>query len=545
MKSIDYPVWPTLSEHASDIKQTSLAEMFDKDTSRANRFVIEAAGLYLDYSKNLVTDDTLSLLTRLADEASIGEKAQQMYKGALINNTEHRAALHTLLRSKPDEVPANLTEEHKLVTDTFKKMADIATSISEGTWTGYTGKPITDVIHLGIGGSYLGPNMVDEALSSRRKKSKDIKVHYVANVDAHHLCAVLEKVDPEQTLVIVVSKSFSTLETLTNANTCRDWLLTQIPASEISKHIIAVSTNIQAATEFGVAAENILPIWDWVGGRYSLWSAVSLPIMIRYGVDDFTSLLDGASDMDQHFLNADSKNNMPMMLALISIWYQHFFGAQSHAVLPYDHRLRLLPEHLQQLDMESNGKQRNLDGDEISYDTGAILWGGEGCNGQHAFHQLLHQGTRFCGIDFILALNPDHDHIEHHDKLVASCLSQSQALMLGRGFEELDQVADPVQRKHKVMPGNRPSNTIVLEQLCPSSLGALVALYEHKVFCQAAIWQINPFDQWGVELGKELGDKIFNAINSKEINQSALDASTKQLLSRYLGSTSRVNKRGQ
>jgi glucose-6-phosphate isomerase len=349
-------------------------------------------------------------------------------------------------------------------------------------------------------------------------------------VDGAHITQVLGSINADETLVIIASKSFTTLETMTNARTARQWLLTHMDKTQLSKHQIAVTTNTRAAADFGIAEENLLPLWDWVGGRFSLWSAVGLPLAIRYGYDCFQQILDGASAMDDHFQNTELPDNMPMILAWLGIWYRHFFGSESHAVLPYDHGMRLLPEHLQQLDMESNGKSVRIDGNTVEYPTGPIIWGGEGSNGQHAFHQLLHQGTNFVSLDFILPLKPHHDNREHHDRLVSSCLSQSQALMLGRSADEITNAQTPLQKQHKVMPGNRPSNTILMEQVTPFSMGALIALYEHKVFCQAIIWQINPFDQWGVELGKELGDAIYSAIHA---DGKSLDASTESLIKRY------------
>jgi len=368
--------------------------------------------------------------------------------------------------------------------------------------------------------------MIDESLMAQ--PAADISLHYIANVDAQHISQVLSKLDPDETLVIVVSKTFNPLETITNAETAREWLLTNMEKDDLSHHLVAITANTDAALRFGVDTNNILPIWDWVGGRYSVWSAVSLPIAIRYGFDVFDELLNGAAEMDRHFANSAMPENMPMILAWLGIWYQHFFGAGSHAILPYDHSMRLLPQHLQQLDMESNGKSIRTDQDKVEYPTGPIIWGGEGTNGQHAFHQLLHQGTQFVSVDFVLPLVPHHSHMDHHDKLVANCLGQSQALMLGS--ESTDENPSS-EEPYRHMPGNRPSNTILLEKVTPQTLGALIALYEHKVFCQAVIWEINPFDQWGVELGKVLGDTIYSSIQGGSAN---LDASTDTLLNRYL-----------
>tara|TARA_R110002072_G_scaffold98034_2_gene215862 strand:+ start:18996 stop:20603 length:1608 start_codon:yes stop_codon:yes gene_type:complete len=529
MSKLPHSVSLEIEQHALLMQRKSLLQMFNDQPERVSRYTIDAAGICLDYSKNFYDEDTEKLLIKLNLQANLKQLTQQMFEGAALNNTEDRPALHTLLRAR--SAPPGLKEKYADVVTTLQQVKNISDGIRSGKWTGSSGEAIKHIVHLGIGGSYLGPKMVDEALASKRATDdQDIECHYVANVDAHHLTDVLGKLDPNKTLVIVVSKSFSTLETKANAETTRAWLLNAMDESELKSHLIAVSSNIPDAKAFGIDEQHILPMWDWVGGRYSVWSAVGIPIAIRYGFETFRELLDGAADMDEHFLSAAPQENLPVVLAFLSIYYQHFFGAHTHAVLTYDHRLLYLPDHLQQLDMESCGKNRNLDGQLLNYDSGAIIWGGEGTNGQHAFHQLLHQGTRFTGIDFIMTLKPDHEFQNHHDKLIASCLSQSQALMQGRSLEQIEDAANETQKKHKVMPGNRPSNSLVLERLDGKRIGALIALYEHKVFCQAAIWQINPFDQWGVELGKELGDRILDAMDGGE---QILDGSTRALLERY------------
>jgi len=479
-----------------------------------------------------VTSKSMSLFSSICHEAGLPKAINDMFSGEKINITENRAALHTLLRSRQEHAPPQVKAEAKSIADTLSKMEAISKAIRNGEWRGHSGKKITDVIHIGIGGSNLGPFMVDEALAPYRdQQDEDIKCHYIANIDGHHIAQTLEAIDPAETLILVASKSFSTLETLVNAETTKKWLLTYMNEAALEKHMIAITSNHEAAREFGVAEDKILPMWDWVGGRYSLWSAVGLPIAIRYGFDIFRQLLDGAGAMDKHFTESKMDENMPVILACLGIWYQHFFDAQSHAVIPYDHGLRFFPAHLQQLDMESNGKSVRLDNELVDYPTGAIIWGGEGSNGQHAFHQLLHQGNRFVGLDFILPLKAHHDLQEHHDQLVANCFSQSQALLVGREVDE-----DSEFSKHKSMTGNRPSNTILMDQLTPHTLGALVALYEHKVFCQAVIWQINPFDQWGVELGKELSDVIYKQFTKGDAESSHLDPSTSALINRYLNS---------
>jgi len=506
----------------------NMLDLFDKDPSRAQRMSLTAAGLTLDYSKNLIDDKTLGLFQQLLSESNLGPQIEAMFSGAKINHTEQRAALHTLLRASEDRVAPALQAEYAAVQQSLAAVKRISNDINSGTWRGFSAAPITHLLHIGIGGSYLGPRVVDEALAPYHNGK--IRCDYVANVDGQHIDEVLQRLNPATTLVIIVSKSFATVETRVNAEAAQAWLLAAMPADQLQHHAVAITSNVPAARDFGIAAENILPMWDWVGGRYSLWSAVSLPIAIKFGFAQFEALLSGARAMDEHFRTASWPHNMPMLLAAIGVLYHNFMDAGSHAILPYDHSLRLLPAHLQQLDMESNGKSTSIDGETVTLQTGPIIWGGEGTNGQHAFHQLLHQGTRFTSIDFILPLNPHHRRRTHHDWLVANCLSQSQALMQGRSLQDIPGNDDAL-KQHKVMPGNRPSNTLLMDQLTPESLGAIIALYEHKVFCQAQIWQINPFDQWGVELGKQLSESIFAAIDSGA--PAALDPSTEHLLSLY------------
>ncbi|MFT7686469.1 MAG: glucose-6-phosphate isomerase [Candidatus Azotimanducaceae bacterium] len=526
-----YPSWSDLEDHASDAQSFSMPDLFANDPNRASDFSVQAAGIFLDFSKNLIDKKSLDLFSKINIESKMESAVKNLFNGEKINTTENRAALHTLLRCDHDQAPKHLEKEAKLIADALEKMRILSEDIRNGNWLGSTGKKIKHVIHLGIGGSNLGPYMIDEALAPyRAEMSLEISCHYIANIDGHHISQILAQLDPLETLILIASKSFSTLETKINADTARKWLLTYIDEVDLEKHLVAITSNEKAAIDFGVSKNNILPMWDWVGGRYSLWSTVGLPIAIRYGYPVFKQLLGGAAEMDQHFASSPMKENIPMILAWLGIWYQHFFNAHSHAVIPYDHGLRFLPAHLQQLDMESNGKRIRLDGEEVTYPTGSIIWGGEGSNGQHAFHQLLHQGTRFVGLDFILPLRPHHSHLNHHDYLVANCLSQSQALLVGREIED----EESPNAKHRSMPGNRPSNTILVDQLTPSTLGALIALYEHKVFCQAVVWQINPFDQWGVELGKELGDIIYQEITDPDASVSRLDASTSALIEQYL-----------
>lgn len=528
--------WQQLTRHAKDMNTRRISSLFETDPARAQRYTIDAAGLHLDYSKNLIDDTTATLFEDLAKTVNIRESAQRMYQGDHVNITEDRAALHTLLRSSPDNIPGTLLSEANEVATTLERMKAISSEIRGGQWQGHSGKTIKSIIHIGIGGSYLGPRMVSEALTPW--SHPDIKAHYVANVDGQHIEQVLGQVNPEETLIVIVSKTFRTRETMTNAETARQWLGSD---ADTRNHLIAITSNVEAARNFGVHEPNILPMADWIGGRYSLWSAVGITFSITHGFEQFLALLRGAEAMDRHFIEAPLQENMPVVLALTGIWYHNFFDAGSHAIIPYDHWLRLLPAHLQQLDMESNGKGVTLDGEPAPCSTGPVIWGGEGTNGQHAFHQLLHQGTRFVSLDFIVPLTSHRGHLHHHDLLVANCFAQSQALMEGR---DTATIITELQRSgmtreaaeklapHKAMAGNRPSNTIVMDALNAGTLGALIALYEHKVFCQARIWQINPFDQWGVELGKTLSETIYRQItdDSAELTQ---DPSTNQLMQRY------------
>lgn len=521
-------VWQALATHQARIAGTRMTDWFAQDPGRASRYRLTAAGLTLDYSKNLITDETLNLFSRLIDANALPHRIQLMFEGERVNVSERRRALHTLLRTRPNKIPNGLSTEGEAIAETLSRIERIASDVRSGAWTGAGGEKISSIIHIGIGGSYLGPRMVTEALTPY--VHKDLECHFIANVDGQHIDQLLKRLVPTRTLVIVASKTFTTQETMMNADAARQWLTSKMSVEDLAQHLIAVSENVEAASAFGVAEENILPMWDWVGGRYSVWSAVGLPVAIACGFKAFQSLLEGAHAMDVHFEDAPWPENMPMMLALLGVWYHNFHGAQSHAVLPYDHNLRLLPAHLQQLDMESSGKSVTAEGNPINWDTGPIIWGGEGTNGQHAFHQLLHQGTRFVGVDFIVPMKPHHTRMEHHHWLVANCFAQSRALMVGRSLAQID--GDLGNKPHRVMAGNRPSNTILMDKLTPEALGALIALYEHKVFCQALIWHINPFDQWGVELGKQLGESIHQSITN-DSTDTTTDASTKQLIEHY------------
>lgn len=526
------PTWPELKQHSSQLS-ASLLELFAQDSNRVEHFSLSAGPLYLDYSKNHLDARAIDLLVQQAQHSGLNEAIQALVSGQHVNHTEDRPALHTALRCAAIS-PADKTE---LVAEAHAKIGSFVEQLNQGRWQGYSGRAITDVVNIGIGGSDLGPRMVVTALSQFQQKS--VNVHFVANIDGADLSDVIANLDAETTLFIVASKSFSTLETRENALAARHWALSQgCPEDGLGKHFVAVSSNISAAVEFGIDPDNIFPMWDWVGGRYSLWSAIGLPIAIALGMDNFAALLAGASDMDQHFASAPLAENMPVMLALIAFWYSATRGYESQAVLPYAQRMSRLPAYLQQLDMESLGKSVNRAGQPLSYHSGLILWGTEGTNGQHSFHQLLHQGTRSVLVDFITCAKPMSPLDSHHSYLQANCLGQSQALLAGKSIaqakqELLDAGKSEVEAEtiapHKVIPGNRPSNTLVLEQLDPTNLGALIALYEHKVFCLGVLWDLNPFDQWGVELGKQLGSAVYPALTGSQCPEH-WDASTRSLV---------------
>ena len=531
------PHWEQLRQHRQDW-QLSLSDLFAQDAERASDFSTEVGPLLLDYSKSHLTRDTLDLLLKLADDCHLPEQIRKLLSGDSVNNTEKRPAWHSALRQTPDSSlpPARVADE---IADTQKRMAQLVQQLHNQQWLGYSGKPISDVVNIGIGGSDLGPRMVCSALMDFHKPG--IQVHFVANIDGAEIHHTLRDLNPETTLFIVASKSFTTLETLANATCARQWMTeANCPDEQLKQHFIAISTNLEKATEFGIDANNILPMWDWVGGRYSLWSAIGLPIAIAVGWSNFEQLLSGASAMDEHFHNAELRHNMPVIMALITFWYSQCWGAQSQAVLPYCHQLQRLPDFLQQLDMESLGKGVNRDGQSVDYPTGIAIWGTEESNGQHSFHQLFHQGTSLIPVDFIASLKPNHPHTEQHRQLLACCLSQSQALLEGKSLatakDELKQSGlanDEIETlaPHKVIPGNRPSNTLLLDQLTPNALGHLIALYEHKIYTLSVLLNINAFDQWGVELGKQLGTVIDSALVNGELPDE-WDNSTRQLAER-------------
>jgi glucose-6-phosphate isomerase len=484
--------WKSLDEHFQAIRNEKMQDMFTEDPGRAEQMSVEWKDLRLDYSKNRLTQETISLLTNLADEVKLGDAISKLFKGDPINKTERRPVWHTELR--------NFSKMNAEVRALHQKMKEFSNAIIDESWKGYTGRPITDIVNVGIGGSDLGPKMVTEAL---RFYKNHLKVHYVSNVDGDQVAETLNGLDRETTLFIIVSKSFTTQETLTNANTIRNWFLSEADETSIKHHFIGVSTNRSEVLEFGISEKNIFPMWDWVGGRFSLWSAVGLSVCCSIGFDRFLELLRGAHEMDLHFRETEFHENIPVIMALISIWYNNFFRFESEAVIPYTHYLESLIPYLQQAVMESNGKSVDRSGHKIDYQTGNIIWGSTGTNAQHAFFQLLHQGTKIIPADFIGFSNSLHGNREQHSILMANFMAQTQALLQGTYGEE---ISDPYKR----FEGNRPTNTILIQKLTPSSLGSLIALYEHKLFVQGVVWNIFSYDQWGVQLGKSIARDILD-----------------------------------
>ena len=528
-------VWHKLSKHFSDTKNTHLKELFALDGKRANNFTLRWNDFLVDYSKNKISRKTMALLVELAHDVQLKEAIQKYFGGDQINQTEERAVLHTALRAKKlDEV---LVDGKNVVSEVYKVKENIkafTTSVISGEKKGYSGKRFTDVVNIGIGGSDLGPAMVTEALKFYKNH---LKVHFVSNVDGDHVNEVLKELDPETTLFVVVSKTFTTQETLSNATTIKNWFLRSATQEDIAKHFAAVSTNTEKIAEFGILQENVFPMWDWVGGRFSLWSAVGLSIALAVGFENFDELLKGANEMDEHFKNADFETNIPVVLGLLSVWYNNFFNAQTVAVLPYDKYLNRFPAYLQQLTMESNGKSVDRNGNRVNYQTGTIIWGEPGTNSQHAFFQLIHQGTKMIPADFIGFKESLYGNTDHHNKLMANFFAQTEALMNGNTAEVVHQeleakgmVENEIQRllPFKVFEGDKPTNTILIDKLTPCSLGSLIALYEHKIFVQGVIWNIFSYDQWGVELGKQLAGTTLSDIESSEISNH--DSSTLQLL---------------
>jgi glucose-6-phosphate isomerase len=527
--------WIALQEHYEQIRDVHLRQFFAEDQTRGSRLALDTAGFYLDYSKNRLTDETVRLLISLANACDLRGQIDAMFRGDKINVTEQRAVLHTALRAPRDATimvdAVHVVPEVHAVLD---KMAAFSDRVRSGDWTGFTGKRIRNTVNIGIGGSDLGPVMVYEAL--RHYSDRGLVFRFVSNIDGTDFVEATRDLDPAETLFIISSKTFTTLETMTNAHCARDWLLSALgDESAVAKHFVAVSTNAAEVTKFGIDTANMFEFWDWVGGRYSVDSAIGLSLMIAIGTDRFRKVLAGFHAMDEHFRTAPFDRNLPVLLGLIGIWYNNFFGAETVAILPYDHYLGRFPSYLQQLDMESNGKRTDIEGRPVNYQTGPIIWGQPGTNGQHAFYQLIHQGTKLIPCDFIgfsQTLNPIGN---HHDLLMANLFAQTEALAFGKTEEEVRAEGTPeFQVPHRVFEGNRPTNTILLDRLTPDSLGRLIALYEHKVFVQGVIWNINSFDQWGVELGKALAMRIVPELQSRDTTLTKHDSSTHTLIERYI-----------
>ena len=541
-KLIKSPAWQALGAHYAVIKPLHMRQMFQDDAARFNKFSLQFGGLFFDYSKNRINEETIKLLAALAEQAKLPAYIERMFDGQKINSTEQRAALHTALRNrseKPVYVDGkNVMPDVQRVLGLMRRFSD---AVRTGQHVGHTGKAIRDIVNIGIGGSDLGPLMVCEAL--KPYASEKLRAHFVSNIVSSHLSETLKKLDAETTLFIVSSKTFTTQETLTNARSARAWLVGILDDEQaVAKHFVAVSTNLEATAKFGINPSYVFEFWDWVGGRYSLWSAIGLPIALYVGMDKFEELLGGAYAMDEHFRNAPLDKNIPVLMGLLGVWYGNFFGAGSNAVFPYDQYLHRFPAYLQQLDMESNGKGVDCDGNAVDYDTGMVVWGEPGTNGQHAFYQLIHQGTRMIPADFLAPMHSQNPLGEHHAILLANCFAQTEALMLGKTKEEaraelqthgLQGEALEALLPHKVFPGNKPTNTLLFDKLDPHTLGMLIALYEHKVFVQSVVWNINPFDQWGVELGKQLAGKILSELRDAVLS-TRHDVSTNGLINHYL-----------
>ncbi len=529
------PGWKALESHHQKLRELHLRQLFADDPKRGERLTTEAVGLYLDYSKNRVTDETLKLLVQLAEECGLRARIDAMFRGEKINITENRAVLHIALRA-PSGTSIVVDGENVVpqVHTVLDKMADFANRVRSGEWKGHTGKRIRNVINIGIGGSDLGPVMAYEAL--KHYSDRTMTFRFVSNVDGTDFAEAVQDLDPSETLFIVSSKTFTTLETMTNAHSARDWSLKGLggDVKAVAKHFVAVSTNAAKVSEFGIDTANMFEFWDWVGGRYSMDSAIGLSTMLAVGPDNFRALLDGFHEMDEHFRTAPFERNLPVLLGLLAVWYNDFFGAETVAVLPYEQYLKRFPAYLQQLTMESNGKHVTLDGTEVDYATGPIYWGEPGTNGQHSFYQLIHQGTRLIPCDFIAFVETLNPLGRHHDMLLANVFAQTEALAFGKTPEQVKAEGTPDWLvPHRVFEGNRPSNTILAEKLTPQTLGKLVALYEHSVFTQGTIWNIDSFDQWGVELGKVLAQRIIPELESKTELKLGHDSSTNCLIRRY------------
>ncbi|HEU4788302.1 MAG TPA: glucose-6-phosphate isomerase [Flavobacterium sp.] len=531
--------WKKLQAHYNETQKASMTAMFQADSSRTEKFHLKWNDFLVDYSKNRINQETIDLLLELANETGLKNAISDYFGGAIINQTENRAVLHTALRAKESAVinvdGINVMPEVYAVKNKVKSFTN---EITSGQRTGYTGKPFTDIVNIGIGGSDLGPVMAVEALQYYKNH---LNVHFASNVDGDHVNEIIKKLNPETTLFVIVSKTFTTQETLTNSETIKAWFLKSASQEDVAKHFVAVSTNIQKVTEFGINPDNVFPMWDWVGGRFSLWSAVGLSISLAVGFDNFNDLLSGANEMDEHFKTADFDKNIPVTLALLSVWYNNFFGAESEALIPYTQYLQKLAPYLQQGTMESNGKSVGRNGKPVNYETGTIIWGEPGTNAQHAFFQLIHQGTKLIPSDFIGFVKPLYGNDDHHDKLMSNFFAQTEALMNGKSEEQVQAEFDKqglsaekasVLLPFKVFTGNKPTNTILIQKLTPKSLGSLIAMYEHKIFVQGIIWNIFSFDQWGVELGKQLANSILEEIHTKQVKSH--DSSTKFLLNHFL-----------
>ncbi|WP_100613494.1 glucose-6-phosphate isomerase [Confluentibacter citreus] len=522
--------WKKLQEHYNKICNTQMKDLFAQDSTRADKFTIKWDDFYVDYSKNRITEETMTYLLQLADEVKLKDAIKSQFSGEVINQTEGRAVLHTALRApknanfKVDGI--NVMPE---IYQVKQKIENFTNEVVNGARKGFSGKPFTDVVNIGIGGSDLGPAMVVESLQYYKNH---LTTHFVSNVDGDHVNEVIKKLNPETTLFVIVSKTFTTQETLSNANTIKDWFLKSADESAIAKHFVAVSTNIKNVKAFGIDENNIFPMWDWVGGRFSLWSAVGLTISLAVGYANFDSLLLGAHKMDEHFKNEDFKTNIPVVLALISVWYNNFFNAESEAIIPYSQYLSQFATYLQQGIMESNGKSVDRNGNLIDYQTGTLIWGEPGTNSQHAFFQLIHQGTKLIPADFIGFVKSLHGNQDHQDKLISNFLAQTEALLNGKTEDEVKaEGASSELLPFKVFKGNKPTNTIFINKLSPESLGKLIAMYEHKIFVQGIIWNIFSYDQFGVELGKQLATKILQELNNTATNKH--DSSTENLLNYY------------
>ena len=531
--------WQQLENHFLEMKTVSMPELFQNDKERAEKFHLQWDDFLVDYSKNKINQETVNLLLKLADEVQLKAAISSYFGGDEINQPENRAVLHMALRAP--ETASYLVDEKNVMPEIFdvkNKIKQFTNEVLNGDRKGFTGKPFTDIVNIGIGGSDLGPAMVVEALQFYKNH---LNVHFVSNVDGDHVNEIIKKLNPETTLFVIVSKTFTTQETLTNSETIRTWFLKSATQNDVAKHFVAVSTNIQKVTDFGINPENVFPMWDWVGGRFSMWSAVGLSISLAVGFENFDGLLKGANKMDNHFQTTNFDKNIPVILALLSIWYNNFFGAESEALIPYTQYLQKLAPYLQQGIMESNGKSIGRDGKPFDYQTGTIIWGEPGTNSQHAFFQLIHQGTKLIPTDFIGFVKPLYGDKDHHDKLMSNFFAQTEALLNGKTeaqvkteFEKQGITSEKAAflLPFKVFEGNKPTNTLLIQKLTPETLGSLVALYEHKIFVQGIIWNIFSYDQWGVELGKQLANSILEEINSNSLNNH--DSSTKMLLTKYL-----------